>query len=73
MPFHVLPGRCAVVERAPGGQWGANCDRPVTVRARWRFYDVTKSLLLCGVHAAELDGDDRLSHVIRFYDATVEG
>ena len=39
---------------------------------RWRFADEVVSLLLCDVHARELGDDDRLSHVVWFYDATVE-
>lgn len=64
---------CAAIDRAPGGQWGDNCTQPVAVRARWRFADQAASLLLCDHHASELEGDDRLSDVVRFYNASVEG
>jgi hypothetical protein len=36
------------------------------------FSDGVVSLLLCDVHARELDHDERLSYVVWFYDATVE-
>ena len=71
MPLHVVLNRCAAVERAPGGQSGGNCTRPAAVWARWRFHDITKSLLLCDVHVAVLEGDER-PHVSRLYDASVE-
>jgi hypothetical protein len=72
-PLHVVSGRCAAVERRNEvAQWGSNCVRPVAVRARWRFADGIVSLLLCEVHARELDHDERLSYVVWFYDATVE-
>ena len=72
-PLHVMAGRCAVVvRRNEVAQWGSNCARPVAVRAQWRFADEVVSLLLCAEHARDLSGDDRLSHVVWFYDATVE-
>ena len=51
---------------------GVARTRPVAVRARWWFADEVVSLLPCDVHARELGDDDRLSHVVWFYDVTVE-
>lgn len=73
VPLHIVAGRCAaIVRRNEVAQWGSNCLRPVAVRARWRFASEVVSLLLCDVHARQLGDDHRLSHVVWFYDATVE-
>ena len=55
-----MADRCAVIERAPGGQWGDNCTRPIAARARWRFDDNTASLLLGDQHARLLADEERL-------------
>ena len=73
MPLQPRRDGCAVIGRAPGGQWGPPCNRPPTVRAVWQFDKPgPRRILLCGVHADDLAGDERLSHVVRYYDAAVE-
>ena len=68
-----MADRCAVVVRANDvAQWGGNCSQPVACRARWRIHDHTASLLLCAEHVRELGDDERLTDVVRFYDASVE-
>lgn len=74
IPLRPRADACAAIERVSetNSQWGGWCPRPVAIRARWRYADHTASLLLCDVHAAELAGDERLSHLVWFYDATAE-
>lgn len=71
--LHIISGGCAVLAVDTIGRPTGNCTQPIAVRGRWRFDDETRSLLLCDEHLAELERDGRLSHVVRFYDATVEG
>ena len=62
-----------MIGRAPGGQWGPPCDRPPTVHAVWRFdRPEPEPLLLCSLHADELAGHERLSHVGPLYVASVQ-
>ena len=72
MPLQPRDDGCAVIGRAVGGQWGDLCAQPATVRATWRFESDTRPILLCAEHAAELEGHERMSGIVKFYDATVE-
>ena len=73
MPLQSRREGCAAIVRAPGGQWGGPCDQPATVRATWRFDTPGPTrILLCDEHAADLVGRERMSGIVRFYDATVE-